>query len=315
MNAVFSAVAWISTMPPPSVNTKLASASALGVLVIVQVQHRRAADDAARNRGDLAGHRHGFQHVHLDQMSERQRQRDPGAGDRGATRAAIGVQHVAVERDRHLAHRRTVHHGAQRAADQTLDFLGSARLLAPSRFPVAAGVGGAGQHAVFRGDPAEAGVAQERRHPGLDAGGAQNLGVAHADQGGAFGVAGEACGDGDFAKGVGTRPEGRMIFGSLRTGMEALTWVPHLSPEGRTVDHVLSISSVRTPGASHKALRAQEPERDEPISRPGLAGPRPHLCALFVRRPVPVQRLAARHQPRPALTAAGLGYRVFAPTR
>ena len=78
------------------------------------------------------------------------------------------------------------------AADQALDFLGAAGLLAARGLAVAAGVGGARQHAVFGGHPALAGVAQERRHAAFDAGGAKHLGVAHADQAGALGMAGEA---------------------------------------------------------------------------------------------------------------------------
>ena len=35
-----SAVAWISTMPPSLVSTKLASASARAVLVIIEIEHR-----------------------------------------------------------------------------------------------------------------------------------------------------------------------------------------------------------------------------------------------------------------------------------
>jgi hypothetical protein len=60
-------------------------------------------------------------------------------------------------------------------------------------------MGGARQHAVLGSDPAEAGVAQERRHALLDAGSAQHLGVAHADDAGPFGMAGEADGNGNLA--------------------------------------------------------------------------------------------------------------------
>ena len=61
----------------------------------------------------------------------------------------------------HLAHRGPVDDGAQAAADQALDFLRAAGLLAARRLAVAAGVGGARQHAVFGGDPALALAAQE----------------------------------------------------------------------------------------------------------------------------------------------------------
>ena len=103
----------------------------------------------------------------------------------------------------HLAHRAAVHHGAQAAADQALDLLGAAGLLAAGGLAVAAGVGGAGQHAVFGGHPALALAAQEGRDPAFDAGGAEHLGAAHADQAGAFGMVGEAGGERNIAKSVG----------------------------------------------------------------------------------------------------------------
>ena len=93
------------------------------------------------------------------------RQRHLGAGDRGRARAAVGLQHIAVERDRALAQRRQVQRRAQRAADQALDLLRAPGLLAPGRFARAARVGGARQHAVFGGDPALALAAQEPGTP------------------------------------------------------------------------------------------------------------------------------------------------------
>ena len=71
-----------------------------------------------------------------------------------------------------------VDHCTQRAADQPLDFLRAAGLLAAGRLALAARVGGARQHAVFGGHPAAAGVLEERRHALLGARGAQHLGVA-----------------------------------------------------------------------------------------------------------------------------------------
>ena len=63
----------------------------------------------------------------------------------------------------------------------------------------AAGVGGAGQHAVFGRHPAFALAAQERRHALFDTGGDEHLGVAERDQHRSFGVAGEVRGDRDLA--------------------------------------------------------------------------------------------------------------------
>ena len=81
---------------------------------------------------------------------------------------------------------------AQRAADQPLDLLRAAADLAGRRFALRARRGRARQHAVFRGDPALAGVAQERRHAILDAGRADDARAADLDQDRAFGVREEA---------------------------------------------------------------------------------------------------------------------------
>ena len=120
--------------------------------------------NAARHGRDRIRAAAGGEQPLLDQLWQRLMQRDIAAGDRGGARAAIGLQHVAIDRDLALAQRGEIGDGAQDAADQALDFLGAARLLAARRLAVGAGMGRARQHAVFRRDPAAPGVAQERRH-------------------------------------------------------------------------------------------------------------------------------------------------------
>jgi hypothetical protein len=87
---------------------------------------------------------------------------------------------------------RQVEHAAQRAADQALDLLRAAALLALGRLAVAARVGGARQHAVLGGHPALAAAALVRRHLLLHRGGAQHARVAEGHQHRAFGMAGVA---------------------------------------------------------------------------------------------------------------------------
>jgi hypothetical protein len=82
------------------------------------------------------------------------------------------TQHVAIERDLAFAERGEIGDRAQAAADQALNFLGAAGLLAFRRFARRARVGGARQHAVFGGHPAGALAAQKTRHRIFDAGGA-----------------------------------------------------------------------------------------------------------------------------------------------
>ncbi len=76
--------------------------------------------------------------------------RNVAAGDRGGAGAAIRLQHVAIQDHGALTQRAHVDDRAQAAADKPLDFLGAAALLAPGRLAIAARVGGARQHAVFR---------------------------------------------------------------------------------------------------------------------------------------------------------------------
>src|SRR4029077_16657075 len=131
------------------------------------------------------------------------RQRDPAAGDRRGARAAVGLDHVAVDRGLPFAERRQVDDRAQAAADQPLDFQRAAALLAGGGLAPRALVGGARQHAVFGRDPAAClslepwrqAVFQRRRH--------QHMGVAELHEAGAFGVFHHAAVERDGAQFVG----------------------------------------------------------------------------------------------------------------
>ena len=111
------------------------------------------------------------------------RERDVAAGDRRGARAAVGLEHVAVDGDRALAEPREVDDAAQRAADQALDLVRPAADAALGRFAVGALGGGARQHRVLGGDPARALAAEMRRDAVGDRRRAQDLGVAHPDAG------------------------------------------------------------------------------------------------------------------------------------
>ena len=130
-----------------------------------------------RHRRHRVAQRLALDQPALLEPADRIGERHIGAGDRGGARAAVGLEHVAIERDLVLAQRLHVDHGAERAADQPLDFLRPARLLARGRLAARAGVGRARQHAVFGGHPA---VARHLRAPPrgerrLDRGGARAL--------------------------------------------------------------------------------------------------------------------------------------------
>jgi len=176
---------------------------AVRILGVIEVEHGEAVVNADRHRGD--GAEDG---VALDRVALRQRrysvyERHIGARDGGRARAAVGLDHVAVQRDDALAERGAVHAGAQRAPDEALDLHGAPALAAARGFALGAVGGGAGQHAVFGGDPALALAAKPRRHAFLDGRGAQHLGVAEGNQHGALGVAGVMAFDADGAQLVG----------------------------------------------------------------------------------------------------------------
>ena len=98
------------------------------------------------------------------QLGYRVLRRYKGAADGCRAGAAIGLQHITVKMNGALAQLGQVKHGAHAAPDQALDFLRPAALLAACRFPVAAGMGGAWQHAVFGRHPAFAAALLVRRH-------------------------------------------------------------------------------------------------------------------------------------------------------
>ena len=174
-----------------------------GILGIVEIEHGLSAIEPARHGGDVVAQHAGLHHVARLHPGDRVMQRDPRAGDRGGARAAIGLQHVAIDDDLLLAERGKIGDGAERAADQALDLLGAARLLAGRGFAPRALGGGARQHAVFGRHPAPPLALEPRRHRLSRCRGAQHMGLAEADEAGAFGMARDRALEADGAKRVG----------------------------------------------------------------------------------------------------------------
>src|SRR6516162_8820939 len=128
--------------------------------------------------GQRAGRDHGGH-------GEAHGDKSPGYG-RGA-RSSVGLDHVAVDEQRALAQLVRVGDGTQRAPNQSLDLMRATARSAFRDLAWATGQGGAGQHAVFGGDPAFPAVAQELGDGVFDGGGADYTGVAQFDEAGAFG--------------------------------------------------------------------------------------------------------------------------------
>lgn len=130
-------------------------------------------------------------------------QSNPAARDGSGSRAAVRLDDVAVDGNLLFPKRAQVHHGAKRAADQALDFLGAPALLAGRSFALHPITGRARQHAVFGRHPALAAVAKPCRRLLLKARGAEDVGVAEADEAGPFRMFREVALEGNLAHLVG----------------------------------------------------------------------------------------------------------------
>ena len=108
------------------------------------------------------------------------------AGDRRGAGAAVGLQHIAVDLHLVLAERLHIDDATQAAADQTADLMRAASDLATHRLAVRAVGGGARQHRVFRGNPAQTGILAPTRHARGEGGRAHHARVAAFDEHGAF---------------------------------------------------------------------------------------------------------------------------------
>ena len=107
--------------------------------------------------------------------------RHVGAGDARGARAAVGLQHVAVDGDGALADDAEVDDAAQAAADEPLDLHGAPGLAPAHRLAGGARGRGAGQHAVLGREPAAARAAQPAGHAVAERGGAEHDRVAERD--------------------------------------------------------------------------------------------------------------------------------------
>ena len=120
-------------------------------------------------------------------LVKRDGERDAASGDRSGAGAAVGLKHVAVDDDLSFAQAFEIDHRAKRARDEALDFLRAAGDFFAVAF--AARMGRAREHRVLGGDPAAAFAQEPGRNGFVDRSGAEHVGVAGADDDGAFGVA------------------------------------------------------------------------------------------------------------------------------
>src|SRR5688572_13525135 len=173
------------------------------VFFVGEVEERHAAHHPHADGRHVVGHWNRLELIVLLELAQCDHERHKRAGDRRAARAAVGLDDIAVEPDGALAEMSELDDRPHRAADQPLDFHGASTDLAGGGFATRPRGGGARQHPVLRGDPALAGVAQERRHFLFDARGADHARVPDLNQHRSFGVHREVRRDGDGTKLVG----------------------------------------------------------------------------------------------------------------
>src|SRR4051794_21993214 len=139
------------------------------VFRVVEIEQRLVVDDADRNGGDRSGER-----LREPEVVERAARRDVRARDRGAARAAVGLQDVAVEVNGSFAERLEVDDAAESTADQPLDLDRAAALLPTRRLAVGAVARRRRQQRVLRRHPAAARAREPPRHAVLHRRGAQH---------------------------------------------------------------------------------------------------------------------------------------------
>ena len=133
------------------------------VLFVGKVENGLAVNDTDRDGGYVA------HQVRLKLLGAHSKcEGDPAASDACAAGASIGNEHIAVNENGALAKLGEVNGLAQRATDQALNLMGAATELAADRLTIGAGVGGAGEHAVFGGHPTGPLTAKVWRHALLD---------------------------------------------------------------------------------------------------------------------------------------------------
>ena len=119
-----SAVPWISTIPADAVATTFRSTRAAESSRYIRSSASSSpGDDPDARRGDRLAQHALLQVAARRQLGERQREGDEPPRDRRRARPAVGLEHVAVDRDRALADAFELHRGAERAPDEPLDLL------------------------------------------------------------------------------------------------------------------------------------------------------------------------------------------------
>src|SRR5229473_6462006 len=124
------------------------------VFVIFQIKQSRSVNDPDADGGNFGEDWRLFDFAFLQQPATSDRESYIRARDGRGARAAVGLQDVAVERNRAVAEHAAIRNRAQAPADQSLDFVRSPGRPAAANLSLSARMRGTRQHAVLCRDPA-----------------------------------------------------------------------------------------------------------------------------------------------------------------
>src|SRR5581483_3829327 len=123
------------------------------IFVVFQIEKGRSVNDAHADRGDFTDDRGLLDLVLFHQSLARDRECYVCAGDGGGARSPVSLQYVAIERDSPLADYLAVRNGAQRTANQPLNFVGATGWTTAANLARRARVRRAREHTVFGRHP------------------------------------------------------------------------------------------------------------------------------------------------------------------
>ena len=174
------------------------------VLLVGQVEAGHAVDDSDRDRGQGVGQHRlagaGLDESPLGTPGDGVGQGHVGAGDRRGAGTAVGLQDVAVKRDRVLTQSGHIDDAAQAAADEAGDLVGAAPDLAAHGLTAGALGARPRQHRVLGGHPALAAALAPARNPLGEGGGAQDTGASECHEDRSLGVVEPVAGHGHGAQ-------------------------------------------------------------------------------------------------------------------
>lgn len=189
------------------------------IVGVVEIESRMAVADSDADGGDAIANGVSVWGGVAKFLTEGIDDGDEATADAGSASAAVGLEDFTVDGEGTFAEFIEVGDCAERAADESLDFGGASVDFAGS-FALFAGLGAAGEHIVFGGDPAFSGADEPGWDIIFEGGGAEDEGIAAAIEHAPAGVFGEVALNGDGTEGIHGRALGeRVVEGWFEAGV------------------------------------------------------------------------------------------------